>query len=134
MQERYRGCRIKPYDKEWEVGDICIAEYHFDKMWYRGEVQKVLNKNSVMVNKKQIKILILMKVKYEKTMLFYYLKVKFVDYGNSEECSIGSLKKHVILQDIPIQCLRCTVLGLTPVIKYIFYNNYQIFSRFCLII
>lgn len=55
LQKRYQNCRIKPYDKEWEVGEICIAEYHHDKMWYRGEVQRVLNKNSVMVNKNQKK-------------------------------------------------------------------------------
>lgn len=45
----------------------------------------------------------------------YLLQVEFVDYGNVEECTIGDLKKKIVLEDIPIQCTKCLIDGLNPV-------------------
>lgn len=25
-------------DKKWKKGDLCIAQYHHDKKWYRGKI------------------------------------------------------------------------------------------------
>ncbi|XP_076379194.1 tudor domain-containing protein qin isoform X2 [Megalopta genalis] len=86
LQKLYKNCEIESCDTAWAVGDICIAEYHANKKWYRGKVMKILENDMV--------------------------EVEFVDYGNIEECSIGTLKKKVVLENIPIQCTKCLIHGL----------------------
>ncbi|XP_076395863.1 tudor domain-containing protein qin isoform X2 [Megachile rotundata] len=88
LEKLYTNCPIESHDTVWAAGDMCIAQYHTDKKWYRGKVVKV-EENDI-------------------------IDVEFVDYGNIEECSIGTLKKRVILEDIPIQCTKCTIYGLNP--------------------
>ncbi|KAG7211347.1 hypothetical protein KM043_010641 [Ampulex compressa] len=87
LEQYYRKYRIKECDKSWSVGDLCIAQYHVNKKWYRGRVKDVLENGTI--------------------------QVEFVDYGNVEECEIGTLAKKVILGHIPIQCTVCRVHGLT---------------------
>ncbi|XP_026668019.1 RING finger protein 17 isoform X2 [Ceratina calcarata] len=88
LENLYERPPIESCDSLWNVGDLCIAQYHTDNKWYRGKIIEILNDDVV--------------------------KVEFVDYGNVEECSIGTLKKKVILENIPIQCTKCTVYGLYP--------------------
>jgi hypothetical protein len=35
---RFNDSRPKPHDLYWFVGQLCIAQYHADKKWYRGKV------------------------------------------------------------------------------------------------
>lgn len=56
--------------------------------------------------------------------------MEFIDYGNIEECTIGTLKKKVILEDIPIQCTKCVIYGLNPVSGlniFIYYQSINVF-------
>ncbi|XP_031777600.1 RING finger protein 17 [Nasonia vitripennis] len=87
--KHYNNRSIKKYDYKWEVGDLCIASFHADKKWYRGRVTQVVSQQIVMV--------------------------LFVDYGNIEECSVGSLKKRIILEHIPIQCTKARIVGINPI-------------------
>ncbi|XP_043488599.1 uncharacterized protein LOC122515348 [Polistes fuscatus] len=88
LTEYCQKVKIKACDKKWKKGDICIAQYHANKLWYRAKVLAVLDENTI--------------------------EVQFVDYGNVEECTIGFIKKKVILNNIPIQSMKCVVKGLIP--------------------
>lgn len=55
-------------------------------------------------------------------MFFLYDQVEFVDYGNVEDCEIGTVKKRIILEDIPIQSTKCVVYGLNSV-RVLYKNN-----------
>ncbi|XP_024945820.1 RING finger protein 17 isoform X2 [Cephus cinctus] len=88
LKKEYEDFSLKSYDRMWTVGDICIAQYHDNKMWYRGVVKKLLPNDII--------------------------QVMFVDYGNVEDCEIGTLTKRVILGHIPIQCTKCYVDSLKP--------------------
>ncbi|XP_015431060.1 PREDICTED: RING finger protein 17-like [Dufourea novaeangliae] len=88
LQDLYNNCAVESCDIVWAAGDMCIAQYHANQKWYRGKVVKVLGND--------------------------IFEVEFVDYGNVEECSIGTLKKKVILENIPIQCTKCLIYGLNP--------------------
>ncbi|XP_015187260.1 PREDICTED: uncharacterized protein LOC107072113 [Polistes dominula] len=88
LSEYCQKVKVKACDKKWKKGDICIAQYHANNLWYRAKVLAVLNENTV--------------------------EVQFVDYGNVEECKIGCLKKKVMLNNIPIQSVKCVVEGLIP--------------------
>ena len=94
LEKLYKNCTIESCDTVWAAGDLCIAQYHANKKWYRGTVIKV-----------------------QENELF---NVEFVDYGNVEECTIGNLKKEVVLENIPIQCTKCIIYSLIPG-----YNNGQ---------
>ncbi|XP_012283187.1 RING finger protein 17 isoform X2 [Orussus abietinus] len=86
LEEHYKNVKIKPYDKVWKEGEICVAQYHCNKKWYRAQVLKVLPNDMI--------------------------QVQFVDYGNIEECAVGTLKKRVIMGHLPIQCTKCVIYGL----------------------
>ncbi|KAK2584668.1 hypothetical protein KPH14_007012 [Odynerus spinipes] len=88
LNDFYKKVKIRPCDREWKEGDICIAQYHVNKKWYRAKVLRILPDNKI--------------------------EVQFVDYGNIEECVIGTIKKRIILGHIPIQCTRCVIYGLNP--------------------
>ncbi|XP_053997155.1 uncharacterized protein LOC128886369 isoform X1 [Hylaeus anthracinus] len=88
LEKLYRNCTLEVCDTVWIAGNLCIAQYHGNKKWYRGEVVEVLENDLI--------------------------KVKFVDYGNVEECSIGTVKKKVILEHTPVQCTKCLIHGLKP--------------------
>ncbi|CAL7940130.1 unnamed protein product [Xylocopa violacea] len=86
LENIYNNCPIEPCDTVWMAGDLCIAQYHGNNKWYRGKIVSVQEHDIV--------------------------NVEFVDYGNIEECSIGTLKKKVVLEDIPIQCTKCLIYNL----------------------
>ncbi|XP_076620777.1 tudor domain-containing protein qin isoform X2 [Colletes latitarsis] len=91
LEKLYKNCTLESCDTLWSAGDLCIAQYHANKKWYRGKVMKILED--------------------------YSIDVQFVDYGNVEECSIGTLKKKIVLQNIPIQCTKCQIDGFHPINK-----------------
>ncbi|XP_043464872.1 RING finger protein 17 [Leptopilina heterotoma] len=86
LDEKYSRKAIKPCGQKWKIGDICIAQYHNNKKWYRAQIKRIIDHENV--------------------------QVEFVDYGNTEDCEIGTIKKRVILQNIPIQCTKCVIQGL----------------------
>lgn len=56
-------------------------------------------------------------LKYQKIILIKinYQKVQFVDYGTEDLCQVGSLKKRIMLEDVPIQATRAMIHGVRPV-------------------
>ncbi|XP_076172595.1 tudor domain-containing protein qin isoform X2 [Ptiloglossa arizonensis] len=88
LEKVYKNCTIELCDTVWAEGDLCIAQYHANRKWYRGKVLKIRGND--------------------------LLNVEFIDYGNVEECSIGTVKKKVILENIPTQCTKCLIHGLNP--------------------
>ncbi|KAL0123514.1 hypothetical protein PUN28_005788 [Cardiocondyla obscurior] len=74
-------------EKQWKEGELCIAKYHYNQKWYRGKVVKVSE---------------------------HTVQVKFVDYGNVEECEMDCLTDEIILTGIPIQCTKCVISGIKP--------------------
>lgn len=96
---------------------MCVAQYHCNKKWYRGLVKKINNENNVQV---QGFILIFQNIlpfmpTFYSYMNFNISQVEFVDYGNVEDCEIGTLKKRIILGNLPIQCTKCVIHGLYSV-------------------
>ncbi|KAK1134476.1 hypothetical protein K0M31_007258 [Melipona bicolor] len=88
LEKLYTNCPTEYCDTTWIVGNLCIAQYHANKKWYRGKIVAI-EENDI-------------------------INVEFVDYGNVEECTIGNLKKKIILENIPIQCTKCLIDGLNP--------------------
>lgn len=39
LQTHYKNIKINK-QKQWKEGDLCIAQYHNDKKWYRGRIVK----------------------------------------------------------------------------------------------
>ncbi|KMQ94028.1 ring finger protein 17 [Lasius niger] len=87
LQIHYKDIKMKK-EKKWKKGDLCIAQYHHDKKWYRGRIFKTLGN---------------------------ILMVEFVDYGNVEECEMKHVTDYIRLGHIPIQCTKCIISGLKPV-------------------
>ncbi|XP_014210586.1 RING finger protein 17 [Copidosoma floridanum] len=85
--KEYSKKAIQKQDLTWEEGDLCIAKFHATNCWCRGKVTEVVNNQTV--------------------------KVLFVDWGNVEDCSIGTLKKRIVLEEIPIQVMRASIEGLS---------------------
>lgn len=65
LEQLYANCPLEPRDTVWIVGELCIAQYHTNKKWYRGKVVKVLDNETV-----QVKLLFYYKELY---MIQYYL-------------------------------------------------------------
>ncbi|CAL1681712.1 unnamed protein product [Lasius platythorax] len=89
LQIHYKDIKMKK-EKKWKKGDLCIAQYHHDKKWYRGRIFKTLGN---------------------------ILMVEFVDYGNVEECEMKHVTDYIRLGHIPIQCTKCIISGLKPAIS-----------------
>ncbi|XP_046594753.1 RING finger protein 17 [Neodiprion lecontei] len=88
LQAHFKDSKPQACDMFWAPNDLCIAQYHVDKKWYRAQVLELLENDEV--------------------------KVVFVDYGNVDECKLGTLRKRVIMEHIPIQATKCVVHGLIP--------------------
>jgi hypothetical protein len=88
LLSRFQNSQPKPHDLYWFVGQLCIAQYHSDKRWYRGKVVGVNDDRTV--------------------------KVVFVDYGNVEECKATEMRKNVYMGHIPVQCYKCVLDGVKP--------------------
>jgi hypothetical protein len=41
LHSRFRDSQPKLHDLYWFPGQLCIAQYHADKKWYRGKVVEV---------------------------------------------------------------------------------------------
>lgn len=89
ISKNYDNSVPQPQDMFWHKGQPCIALFHLDSKYYRAEVLDILENNNV--------------------------SVRFVDYGNEEICSASSLRKNLILTDVPIQVNKCRIVGVKPV-------------------
>lgn len=49
LQTHYKKFKINK-EKQWKVGEPCIARYHANKKWYRGKIVKTSEK-TVQVSK-----------------------------------------------------------------------------------
>ncbi len=85
----FRNSQPKPQDLFWYEGQPCLVQFWWDKMWYRGEVRKVLGGK-----------------KYE---------VKLIDYGTMVMVEGDQLRKNLLeMTDIPAQALEATVATVSP--------------------
>lgn len=41
LEQLYNNCSLKSFDNVWIEGDLCIAQYHANKKWYRGKIVKI---------------------------------------------------------------------------------------------
>ena len=86
LDSMYSGSEPSPSDKDWVVGERCVAKFN-DEKWYRANVIS-FDVSSPLV------------------------KVVFVDYGNEEFCSGENLRRNVFCtSDIPIQSLTIEMKG-----------------------
>lgn len=54
LQTHYKNIKINK-QKQWKEGELCIAQYHHDKKWYRGRIVQENSGNLVQVrNNNQI--------------------------------------------------------------------------------
>lgn len=89
VARNFENSAAQPQDMFWHKDQPCIALYSLDSKYYRAEVLDILENNEV--------------------------SVRFVDYGNVEVCSIFSLRKNLILTDIPVQTHKCRIVGVKPI-------------------
>ncbi|KAK3924009.1 Tudor domain-containing protein 1 [Frankliniella fusca] len=87
--KKFNGSRPTPEDSFWLPNNLCVAQYHLDKRWYRGKVLQITSDNLV--------------------------EVQFADYGNVEKCRPTDLRKNIICRKIPAVARKCRVPGLTPI-------------------
>lgn len=89
LQNFYKN-RIPTTDcKVWNVGDMCAAIWHHDRCWYRGKIIGINSPSEA--------------------------KVRLVDYGNEEDCSLGTISKEITLKDQPIVATRASIYGVKSV-------------------
>ena len=92
LQSKYAGSTHSQEDLHWTAGEACIAQFHLDKMWYRGMVLKVLDTGECIV--------------------------KFVDYGSEERCKPANMRKGLFLTEVPVQCLTVQMEGVRPITEH----------------
>merc|ERR1711874_377039 len=51
--------------KEWRVGDLCVAQWREDMVWYNSEILEIMGER---------------------------VKVRFVEYGNEDYTTVGQLR------------------------------------------
>lgn len=74
--------------EEWKPGQACLARFHFDKKYYRAEIVSLLNNDCI--------------------------QVRFVDYGNVEECDYMDLLNICVYPNVPIQARKYKFYGIKP--------------------
>ncbi|XP_072153677.1 tudor domain-containing 6 [Bemisia tabaci] len=75
---QYKNSKPQPQDMFWYAGQLCIAQYHSNGLWYRGKIIKVTSDSTY--------------------------QVQFVDYGNVEDVKASELRKRVFLTEVPTFC------------------------------
>jgi len=73
---------------ELRIGQACIGKFSQDDYWYRVKILEILSLKDV--------------------------KVEFVDFGNSEETSVGALFMAPKYLNVPSQCISVQLEGITP--------------------
>lgn len=74
---------------KWQPGLACLARFHFDKKYYRAEIVSILENDVA--------------------------QVRFVDYGNIEECPFAELLYVCVYSMVPIQARKYKLYGIKPV-------------------
>lgn len=49
LHAEYSTSKVQPYDLDWKVGELCIAQYHGNKKWYRAQVVRMTDNNMIEV-------------------------------------------------------------------------------------
>lgn len=89
LNVRYHDPDPKAKYMKWNIGEPCIALYHYDNSFYRGRVMEV---NEVTSN----------------------CLVHYIDYGNEEVCSFTNMRKSIALHQIPTQAHKCVFNRIQP--------------------
>ena len=89
LENKYKNNTAGPMDKDWMVGEACIANWNVDKKWYRAEVWIMKRR------KKQV-------------------WVHFVDYGSFYCCHQKELRRNLFMTDMPIQSVTLKMEGVVP--------------------
>lgn len=74
--------------EDWKPGQACLARFHFDKKYYRAEILSILHSECI--------------------------QVRFVDYGNVEECDYTGLLNICVYPKVPIQARKYKFYGIKP--------------------
>ncbi|XP_077297129.1 RING finger protein 17-like isoform X2 [Arctopsyche grandis] len=88
IMEQFENSSPQPEDMFWGPDQPCIAQFSTDNKFYRGLTIKTLENNCMLV--------------------------RFIDYGNDEVCPISTLRKNIVLEEIPALVLKCRVVGVQP--------------------
>ncbi|KAL5285250.1 RNF17 family protein [Megaselia abdita] len=75
--------------EDWEPGQACLARFHFDNKYYRAEIVSLMENDLI--------------------------QVRFVDYGNVEECGYSDLLGITVYPNVPIQAHKYKFYGIKPV-------------------
>ena len=89
LETKYTNSVAGPMDKDWMVGEACIANFNLDKKWYRAEVHIVKR------HKKKV-------------------WVHFVDYGSFSWCHQKNLRRKLFTMELPIQSVTLKMEGVVP--------------------
>ncbi|KAK3602033.1 hypothetical protein CHS0354_015024 [Potamilus streckersoni] len=88
IEEYISNIELEEPTHQWNEGDICLAQFHEDRAWYRARIRR---KSELM------------------------LTVFFIDYGNSDTVSVDCARKiPEILLTTPPLATTCIVSGCTP--------------------
>lgn len=49
LEAKFSGSVAKACDMVWAPNDLCIAQYHNDKKWYRAQVLELLDNDEIKV-------------------------------------------------------------------------------------
>lgn len=74
--------------EDWEHGQACLARFHFDSKYYRAEIVSFLESDCI--------------------------QVRFIDYGNVEECRYTDLLNIIVYPLVPIQARKYKLYGIKP--------------------
>lgn len=92
---------LLPEPLESIIGTCWAAKFSSDQKWYRVEVIKIIDDKSVIDQLEDLSVV--------------EITVKFVDYGNCEDTTIGNLKKLPNdLVDVPPHSLKCHLAYIKP--------------------
>ncbi|XP_014477487.1 PREDICTED: RING finger protein 17-like isoform X2 [Dinoponera quadriceps] len=116
LQSHFELKEIQLYHN-WKEGDVCIAQYHLNKRWYRGRIIQVFGATLKVGDRVQYIHLLFLIVGFTisaETRDLRAFQVAFVDYGNVEDCDVMSVSRDIKMEHIPIQCTKCVISGLSP--------------------
>ncbi|XP_065077075.1 tudor domain-containing protein 6-like [Ochlerotatus camptorhynchus] len=88
INAKFNGSQHVPGDKDYAIGQPCLAKFHVDDQFYRAVVRKAIGPGRY--------------------------KVQFVDYGNIEDCGVEDLRKDVICGSIPMLANKYRLTDVAP--------------------
>ncbi|KAI9557591.1 hypothetical protein GHT06_017419 [Daphnia sinensis] len=92
LNEAYSGTEPTDADLHCRPGDLCIAKYKMDNMWYRAIVKQN-------------------EVELEKVTVF------FVDYGTLDSVDCCDIRLNIMLEELPTQTVCCKLFNIRPPVE-----------------